>query len=80
MLSKEEFIVLRHYLDEGVSKTAIARKLGISRMTVYRHTNSDKTEPGWSSMDGQDATYTKQYQGTKKKYISGRKQVSWVYI
>ncbi len=45
MLSKEEFIVLRHYLGEGVSKTAIARKLGISRMTVYRHANSDKTEP-----------------------------------
>jgi hypothetical protein len=25
MLSKEDFIVLRHYLGEGVSKTAIAR-------------------------------------------------------
>jgi len=45
MLSKEEFIVLRHYLGEGISKTAIARKLGISRMTVYRHANSDKAEP-----------------------------------
>jgi transposase len=48
MLSKEEFIVLRHYLGEGVSKTAIARKLGISRMTVYRHANSDKAEPRYS--------------------------------
>jgi transposase len=45
MLSKEEYFVLRHYLGEGVSKTAIAKKLGISRMTVYRHAVSSKTEP-----------------------------------
>lgn len=45
MLSKEEFFVLRHYLDEGVSKTAIAKKLGVSRMTVYRHAASGKAEP-----------------------------------
>ena len=44
MLSKEEFIVLKHYLGEGISKTAVARKLGISRMTVYRHAASNKTE------------------------------------
>jgi transposase len=45
MLSKEEFIVLRHYLGEGVSKAAVARKLGVSRMTVYRHASSHKKEP-----------------------------------
>jgi transposase len=45
MLSKEEFFVLRHYLGEGVSKTAIAKKLGVSRMTVYRHAASGKAEP-----------------------------------
>lgn len=45
MLSKEEFFVLRHYLGEGISKTAIAKKLGVSRMTVYRHAASDKAEP-----------------------------------
>ena len=38
MLSKEECIVLRHYLSEGVSKTFIARKLRLSGMIVYRHT------------------------------------------
>lgn len=45
MLSKEEFFVLRHYLGEGMSKTSVAKKLGISRMTVYRHAASDKGEP-----------------------------------
>jgi transposase len=47
MLSKEEFIVLRHYLKEGVPKAAIARKLGISRMTVYRQSSNSKTAPGY---------------------------------
>jgi len=47
MLSKEEFIVLRHYLGEGISKSSIARKLGVSRMTVYRYANSDKIEPSY---------------------------------
>ena len=37
MLSKEDFIMLHHYLREGLPKTAIARKLGISRMTVHRY-------------------------------------------
>ena len=35
MLSKEDFIMLNHYLREGLPKAAIARKLGISRMTVH---------------------------------------------
>jgi transposase len=45
MLSKEEFIVLHHYLKEGLSQTAIASKLGINRRTVYRYLKSGKTEP-----------------------------------
>lgn len=44
MLSKEVFIVLNHYLKEGVPKAAIARKLGVSRMTVYRKAVNPKTE------------------------------------
>jgi transposase len=44
MLSKEEFIVLHHFLGEGLPKAVIARKLGISRMTVHRHANID-TDP-----------------------------------
>ena len=45
MLSKEEFIMLHHYLREGLPKTVIARKLGVSRMTVYRHATSGKKLP-----------------------------------
>lgn len=48
MLSKEEFYVLKHYLGEGMSKTAIAKKLGVSRMTIYRHAAGDKDEPVYS--------------------------------
>ena len=47
MLSKEGFYVLRHYLSEGVSKTAVAKKLGISRITVYSHSTGDKAGPGY---------------------------------
>ena len=55
MLSKEEFVVLDHYLREGLPKAVlhhylrerlpkavIARKLGISCMTVHRHAATDK--------------------------------------
>jgi transposase len=45
MLSKEEFILLQHYLNEGIPKTAIANKLGINRRTIYRYLRSGKTEP-----------------------------------
>jgi transposase len=48
MLSKEAFIVLHHYLDEGLTKTAIAKKLGVSRRTVQRYVGSDKREPSYS--------------------------------
>lgn len=45
MLSKEELIVLNHYLQEGLSKSAIARKLGINRRTIHRYLKGGKTEP-----------------------------------
>lgn len=45
MISKEDFIVLNHYLNKGLSKTAIAGKLGIDRRTVHRYIKSGKTEP-----------------------------------
>jgi hypothetical protein len=49
MLSKEEFILLHHYLEEGLSKTAVANKLGINRRTVHRYFKSEKTAPGYQS-------------------------------
>ena len=45
MLSKEEFIIMQHYLEEGLSKTAIARKLSINRRTVHRYLKSGKNRP-----------------------------------
>jgi transposase len=45
MLSKEEFILLHHFLKEGLSKTAIACKLGIDRRTIYRYLKSGKNGP-----------------------------------
>ena len=47
MLSKEELIVLRHYVKEGLTKTAIAKTLGINRRTVHRYLSSGKEEPDY---------------------------------
>jgi len=35
MIGRETRVLLRHYLEQGMSKTALARELGISRRTVY---------------------------------------------
>lgn len=45
MLSKEEFIMLHHYLSEGLPKTVIARKLRVSRMTVHRYAEAGMRFP-----------------------------------
>jgi transposase len=45
MLRKEAVIVRQHSLQEGLSKTAIARKLGVTRRTVQRYAKSGKTVP-----------------------------------
>ena len=47
MLSNEGLILLRHYIQEGLSKSAIAQKLGISRRTVHRYLMSGQHEPGY---------------------------------
>ena len=36
MKGRETRVLLRHYLEQGVSKAAIARRVGVSRRTVYR--------------------------------------------
>lgn len=35
MIGREKRVLLRHYLEEGMKKAAIARKLGVSRRTVH---------------------------------------------
>ena len=36
MIGRETRVLLRHYLEQGMSKAAIARQVGISPRTVYR--------------------------------------------
>lgn len=36
MIGRETRMLLRHYLDAGMSKRAVARKFGVSRDTLYR--------------------------------------------
>jgi transposase len=35
MIGRETRVLLRHYLEQGMSKAALARELGISRRTIY---------------------------------------------
>ena len=35
MHGREQRVLLRHYLEQGLSKAAVAERLGISRRTVY---------------------------------------------
>ena len=35
MIGREKRVLLRHYLEQGLNKAAIARDLGISRRTVH---------------------------------------------
>jgi transposase len=47
MLSKEESIMMHHFLKEGLSKTDIAEKLGINRRTVHRYIKAGKDQPAY---------------------------------
>ena len=42
MIGREKRMLLRHYLERGMSKAAIARHLGISRRTVYNWIEADR--------------------------------------
>ena len=36
MFGRETRMLLRHYLEQGASKSALARQLGVSRDTIHR--------------------------------------------
>ena len=36
MFGRETRMLLRHYLERGTSKSALARQLGVSRDTIHR--------------------------------------------
>lgn len=44
MYSRETRVLLRHYLEQGVGKAELARKLGVSRRTVYHWIESAQLE------------------------------------
>jgi transposase len=67
MLSKEGLIVLHHYLKEGLSKTANAAKLGISRRTVQRYITSGRTEPQYGPREPRASKLDPYH-----KYLRGR--------
>ena len=35
MYGRETRVLLRHYLEQGLKKTELARRLGVSRRTIY---------------------------------------------
>jgi transposase-like protein len=43
MIGRETRMLLRHSLEQGASKSALARQLGISRDTIHR------VDSGWRS-------------------------------
>ena len=36
MIGRETRVLLRHYLEQGLSKAAVARRVGVSERTVHR--------------------------------------------
>ena len=44
MYAREHRVLLRHYLQQGLSKAEIARSLGVSRRTVYHWIESGQLE------------------------------------
>jgi len=44
MYNREKRVLLREYLEQGWSKTALARKFGISRRTIYHWISTGQLE------------------------------------
>lgn len=44
MYSRETRVLLRHYLEQGVRKTELARRFGVSRRTVYHWIETEQLD------------------------------------
>ena len=44
MYGREQRVLLRHYLERGLSKAEVARELGVSRRTVYHWIESGEVD------------------------------------
>ena len=54
MIEWGQRVLLKHYLDQGLTHTAIARKLGVNRRTIYRLVRSGQLE---RDLDAEQARY-----------------------
>ncbi len=44
MYGREKHVLLRHYLEEGMSKAVIGRELGVDRRTIYRWIEAEELD------------------------------------
>ncbi len=54
MFGRETRVLLRHYLEQGLTKTALAEKLGITRRTIYHWIQTGQLE---RDLDAEAARY-----------------------
>lgn len=54
MYGREKRVLLREYLEQGMSKSALARKLGIDRRSIYRWIEADQLD---RDLDGEAVQY-----------------------
>ena len=45
MITQEMQIMIRHFVKQGEPKACVARRLGISRPTIYRHLREKSEQP-----------------------------------
>src|ERR1700733_6164511 len=55
MYSRETRVLLRHYLEQGVGKTELARRFGVSRRTVYHWIETEQLD---RDLDDEEVGYT----------------------
>ena len=59
MIGWERRVLLRHYLEQGMTKTELAERFGISRQTIYRWIRSGergpRSERRWGALFGPGA-------------------------
>ena len=63
MIGREKRVLLRHYLEQGMNKTAIARELGIHRRTVYHWIETGQLD---RTVDEQPVQYGPRKKGPSK--------------
>ena len=54
MYGREQRVLLRHYLEQGIKKAELARRLGVSRRTLYYWVESGQLD---RELDGQSVQY-----------------------